>query len=200
MGDRHGSRGIRTNVLGTTKASVVLGDACYFDCATFAADPLCPMARYSRPYRRSSTISSWAAGYWHHLWVLQADREGDGESLIELHMCTTTFAASAFVAPNNATTAKDLANKGLKLYCGSSQSSRILKSMRNSAVVGAVRGGIAGFVTGEIFGGEVTFGTSGIAGAALGGFIQGTIGATTGVFTGFASAEACQAIGAYNSN
>ena len=38
------------------------------------------------------------------MWVYQAGREGDERSLIELRMCTTTFAASAFgIAANNGT-------------------------------------------------------------------------------------------------
>lgn len=49
-----------------------------------------------------------------------------------------------------------------------------------------------GFVTGEIFGGEVTLGATGVAGAALGGFIQGTIGEASGVVSGFVSAKAAK--------
>lgn len=38
------------------------------------------------------------------MWVYQTGREGDERSLIELRMCTTTFAASAFgIAPSNGT-------------------------------------------------------------------------------------------------
>lgn len=103
------------------------------------------------------------------------------------------------IAPKDGTpsTTRNLANKGLTFYCGSSPSSRVLKSVRNGALVGAARGAFTGFVSGEIFGGEVTFGLSGVAGAGLGAFIQGTVGATNGVIKGFASAEACQALGAY---
>jgi RHS repeat-associated protein len=100
-------------------------------------------------------------------------------------------------APNNGNPAKTIVNKALTFYCKSSPSSRVLASVRNGALLGAARGAYFGFVSGEIFGGEVTLGLSGVAGAGLGAAIQGTIGATTGVITGFASAEACQAAGAY---
>jgi len=100
-------------------------------------------------------------------------------------------------APSNATPGKTVVNKALTFYCKSSPSSRVLTSVRNGALLGAAKGAYFGFVSGEIFGGEVTFGLSGVGGAGLGAVIQGTIGATTGVITGFASAEACQAAGAY---
>jgi len=100
-------------------------------------------------------------------------------------------------APNNGTPGKTVVNKALTFYCKSSPSSRVLTSVRNGALLGAAKGAYFGFVSGEIFGGEVTFGLSGVGGAGLGAVIQGTIGATTGVITGFASAEACQAAGAY---
>lgn len=70
--------------------------------------------------------------------------------------------------------------------------------MRFGAVTGGAKGFFFGFTTGEIFGGEVTFGTSGLAAGAGGAVIQGTLGATTGVFTGFLQAEACNAAGMYN--
>jgi hypothetical protein len=72
--------------------------------------------------------------------------------------------------------------------------------MRNGAIVGATRGAITGFATGEIFGGEITFGTSGVAGAALGSFIQGTIGTMNGVATGSYAALSCYFAGAYDHN
>lgn len=112
--------------------------------------------------------------------------------------CATVFTASAFVlAPSNGNPGKTVVNKALTFYCKSSPSSRVLTSVRNGALLGAAKGAYFGFVSGEIFGGEVTFGLSGVGGAGLGAVIQGTIGATTGVITGFASAEACQAAGAY---
>ena len=101
------------------------------------------------------------------------------------------------IAPNNGTPGKTVVNKALTFYCKSSPSSRVLTSVRNGALLGAAKGAYFGFVSGEIFGCEVTFGLSGVGGAGLGAVIQGTIGATTGVITGFASAEACQAAGAY---
>ena len=47
----------------------------------------------------------------------------------------------------------------------------VLRSMRNGAAVGAGQGGATGFVGGEILGGEVTGGATGIPGAAPGGFV-----------------------------
>jgi RHS repeat-associated protein len=105
--------------------------------------------------------------------------------------------SSSGPAPNNGPQKPTLVKKALKFYCKDSPSTRVLTSVRNGAAIGAVRGAFTGFVSGEIFGGEVTLGLSGVAGAGLGAFIQGTIGATTGVIKGFASAEACQAAGAY---
>ena len=101
------------------------------------------------------------------------------------------------LAPNNAPQKPTLVNKALKFYCKDSPSTRVLTSVRNGAAIGAVRRAFTGFVSGEIFGGEVTLGLSGVAGAGLGAFIQGTIGATTGVIKGFASAAARHAAGAY---
>jgi RHS repeat-associated protein len=88
-------------------------------------------------------------------------------------------------------------SKALTAYCKGSPSTRVLTSVRNGAAIGAAKGAFTGFVSGEIFGGEVTLGTSGVLGAAIGASIQGTVGATTGVIKGVASAGACQAAGAY---
>jgi hypothetical protein len=86
----------------------------------------------------------------------------------------------------------------LNKICGQSRPSRAFKSIRNGAVVGATNGAYTGFVSGEMFGGEVTLGVSGFGGAVIGGFIGGGIGATRGLFTGVVLAEACDAAGAYN--
>lgn len=112
-------------------------------------------------------------------------------------MRLVNVAQNKTIAPSNAQKAKAAANKALQFYCKSNPSSRVLASVRNGALIGAAKGAYYGFVTGTIFGGEVTFDATGVAGAGLGAFIQGTIGATTGVITGFASAEACEAAGAY---
>jgi len=82
--------------------------------------------------------------------------------------------------------------------CGQNEDRRVLRSMRNGAIVGATKGAYTGFVSGELFGGEVTLGASGLGGAALGGFVGGTLGATKGVFIGTAAALVCKAGGAYN--
>ena len=86
----------------------------------------------------------------------------------------------------------------IQMYCRPSQDKRLLRSMRNGAVWGATKGAYTGFVGGEILGGEVTFGATGLAGAATGGFVGGTVGAMKGVVWGTASALACRAAGAYN--
>ncbi len=82
--------------------------------------------------------------------------------------------------------------------CGQNEDRRLLRSMRNGAIVGATKGAYSGFVSGELFGGEVTLGASGLGGAALGGFVGGTVGAMKGVFIGTAAALVCKAGGAYN--
>ena len=82
-------------------------------------------------------------------------------------------------------------------YCGSSPGDRIFKSVRNGALVGFGIGAVKGFVVGEIFGGEVTFGATGIPGAIAGGVIQGAVGGMNGLIKGVASAGACDALGVY---
>ena len=86
----------------------------------------------------------------------------------------------------------------LHQFCGNSPSDRVLKSMRNGAVVGLVRGAAVGFVGSEATLGEFTFGLSGLGGAAFGGTVGGIAGAGGGVFKGAALAAACQEAGAYN--
>jgi len=97
-------------------------------------------------------------------------------SLRYVYLCTFRRPA---IAPNNGRPGKTVVNKALTFYCKSSPSSRVLTSVRNGALLGAAKGAYFGFVSGEIFGCEVTFGLSGVGGAGLGAVIQGTIGATT---------------------
>jgi hypothetical protein len=66
--------------------------------------------------------------------------------------------------------------------CRNNPGKPVLRSMRNGAGVGAVQAGATGFVGGEILGGEVTGGATGIPRAAPGGFVGGTFGAVKGVF------------------
>jgi RHS repeat-associated protein len=87
---------------------------------------------------------------------------------------------------------------GVSYVCGQSKPSRAFKSIRNGAIVGAASGAYTGFVSGEVFGGEVTLGTSGLGGAVVGGFFGGAAGATKGVFKGIVLAETCSELGAYN--
>lgn len=80
-----------------------------------------------------------------------------------------------------------------KFGCKDSPSARILASVKQGAVIGAVRVGYAGFIGGE---GLEPLG-GGIPGALLGGFIGGVAGAGGGVFTGSAIAIGCSLAGAY---
>lgn len=59
----------------------------------------------------------------------------------------------------------------VRLYCGNSAGAHIVKSIPIGAGVGAAVGGYAGFAGGEVLGGEVTLGFTGIPGAALGAYI-----------------------------
>ncbi len=59
--------------------------------------------------------------------------------------------------------------------------------------IGFGMGAFKGFVTGELFGGEVSLGATGVVGAVAGGFIQGAVGAVNGLGTGTALAAECQA-------
>lgn len=86
----------------------------------------------------------------------------------------------------------------IKFACGSSIPEAVFKSVVGGALTGGAIGAYGGFVSGEILGGWVTFGTSGLAGAATGAVILGTFGASRGVFLGVARGLACQAAGAYS--
>jgi len=94
-------------LLGETKSSVVLADSCCTSYAPCAANHLCSMARYSYDYRRPSASSIWASGCCPHVRLFQAHRECDGESLIELDMCTTPLGVCAFgLAPSKPPTSQ----------------------------------------------------------------------------------------------
>jgi RHS repeat-associated protein len=77
--------------------------------------------------------------------------------------------------------------------CTASPSNRILTSMRNGAVLGAVKGTAIGAVTGA-FAGEVV---GAVPGAALGGTVGAIMGGAGGVFRGAGIALACGISGAY---
>ena len=81
--------------------------------------------------------------------------------------------------------------------CTDKQSTRISTSMRNGALFGAGRGAYTGFVSGEALGGSVTFGTSGIAGAAGGAVVGSLAGAIGGFVHGAIAGQLCQHSGAY---
>jgi RHS repeat-associated protein len=93
----------------------------------------------------------------------------------------------------------DPANKEtIKFVCGSSAAEAVLKTMRFNTAIGLAYGAYSGFVYGEILGGWATLGSSGLAGAAGGATILGTLGAMRGVFMGAMKGMACQAAGAYS--
>jgi RHS repeat-associated protein len=95
--------------------------------------------------------------------------------------------------PNNVAPRPTVPAGAERFICKASPADRVLASVEQGAIVGAVRGGAAGFAGGEVldpFGG-------GIAGAILGAFIGGTVGAGAGAFTGSAIALGCSLAGAY---
>jgi RHS repeat-associated protein len=85
----------------------------------------------------------------------------------------------------------------IKFVCKSNPGLRILGSVAFGAGRGAVVGGYLGFTAGEIFGGEVTLGATGVPGALLGGAVGGTVGGASGLVSGIGLAEACYLAGAY---
>ena len=77
--------------------------------------------------------------------------------------------------------------------CGKSPGDRVAKSVLTGAGIGAVTGGFGGFVAGEVFGGEVTFGLTGIPGAYVGAHVGAAVGAMNGLTTGAVLAGICYA-------
>jgi hypothetical protein len=59
------------------------------------------------------------------------------------------------------------------------------------ASAGAATGGFGGFVAGELLGGEVTLGLTGIPGAYLGAHIGAAVGAVNGLASGAVQAGIC---------
>ena len=85
----------------------------------------------------------------------------------------------------------------MQKYCGPSAGDRVVKSIVNGAMTGFGVGALEGGIFGEIFGGELTFGATGVVGATAGGVIQGAVGAANGLKYGVLSAGACSVVGAY---
>ena len=92
----------------------------------------------------------------------------------------------------------ELKDAAIRFLCKDNVHGRILASMRFGAIYGASRGAYTGFVAGEAAGGAVTFGTSGIVGAAGGAVIGGLGGAFGGFVHGSMAAALCNRYGAYN--
>ncbi len=68
--------------------------------------------------------------------------------------------APAFPSPQQSIsqTVKSMAADALHKFCGASMGDRVLKSVRNGAIVGLIRGAAVGFVGSEATLGEFTFG------------------------------------------
>jgi hypothetical protein len=84
--------------------------------------------------------------------------------------------------------------------CGANPATRVAKSAMGGFAIGFGVGAFRGFVAGELFGGEVSLGATGLVGAVTGGFIQGAVGAMNGLATGSALAAECQAGFMYDNN
>jgi RHS repeat-associated protein len=93
-----------------------------------------------------------------------------------------------------------LLDPAIKFVCKSSPGMRIFDGVAFGAGRGALFGVYFGFTAGEIFGGEVTLGASGIPGALLGGAVGGTVGAAQGLVSGIGLATTCYLAGAYSSS
>lgn len=85
----------------------------------------------------------------------------------------------------------------ISFVCRQTPYSRVGKSVRFGATVGALRGAYTGFTAGEALGGAVSFGSSGLAGAGIGALIGGTQGALGGLSTAPVWIGGCKAAGAY---
>lgn len=99
------------------------------------------------------------------------------------------------VAPNNGnqTSWQQKMRQASHYICGKSPGDRVAKSVLTGAGIGAVTGGFGGFVAGEVFGGEVTFGLTGIPGAYIGAHVGAAVGAMNGLTTGAVMAGICYA-------
>lgn len=93
-------------------------------------------------------------------------------------VCTMGFVASvSAIAPNNGQqnkpTIQSRMQQAAHATCGTSPAGRVAKSVMSGFAIGFGMGAFKGFVTGELFGGEVSLGATGVVGAVAGGFIQG---------------------------
>jgi RHS repeat-associated protein len=94
-------------------------------------------------------------------------------------------------------TVKHLTKEGVHWVCGPNKGVRILKSIRNGAVLGAATGGYRGFIAGEAAAGPESAGTSGAPGWAVGASAGGILGGGSGLISGFSLANVCEGAGAY---
>jgi hypothetical protein len=108
----------------------------------------------------------------------------------------TWFASCVFgIASNNGnqTSWQQKMRQASHYICGKSPGDRVAKSVLTGAGIGAVTGSFGGFVAGEVFGGEVTFGLTGIPGAYVGAHVGAAVGAMNGLTTGAVLAGICYA-------
>jgi hypothetical protein len=106
-------------------------------------------------------------------------------------------------APNNPQqkpTWQEQMQKATHYLCGKSPGERVAKSVISGAAIGAVTGAFGGFVTGEVFGGEVTLGLTGIPGAYVGAHVGAAVGAVNGLSKGAVLAGLCYAGFMYDNN
>jgi RHS repeat-associated protein len=105
-------------------------------------------------------------------------------------------------APNNANQPswQQKMRQAAHYICGQSPGERVARSVITGAAIGAGVGAVTGFVGGEVFGGEVTFGVTGIPGAYLGAHVGGAVGAMNGLTNGAVLAGICYAGFMYDNN
>jgi RHS repeat-associated protein len=124
-----------------------------------------------------------------------SDLEGFGPAFI---IVTPRGAPSN--GPQNKPTIQSRMQQAAHSYCGKSPGERVAKSVVSGAAIGAVTGAYGGFVAGELFGGEVTLGLTGIPGAYVGAHVGAAVGAANGLTKGAVMAGICYAGFMYDNN
>jgi hypothetical protein len=96
------------------------------------------------------------------------------------------------MAPNNGQqnqpSIQSRMHQAAQAFCGTSPAASVTKSVIGGFAIGFGVGAFKGFVTGELFGGEIGLGATGVVGAVAAGFIQGSLGAINGLGSGTALA------------
>ncbi len=123
------------------------------------------------------------------------------QSLLLTGSIETSSMASGFVSTQqNQPSIQSRMHQAAQAMCGASPAARVTKSVIGGFAIGFGMGAFKGFVSGELFGGELSLGATGLVGAVAGGFIQGAVGAMNGLGTGTALAAECQAGFMYDNN